>query len=173
MTQPVPVRRPRYTEAEKAERRKRFQQYKFTKGVPTRHNCDPADPKEMFLWMMVALPELNGAQFAMPISYFMMVSEHLHSLGVMHTCPECGYAKEPAKKYQAPAAHDPHWLTSPGRWVDPSTPDVEKHAARDVLGEMTLGQKSELFRALRDQLTPQQIKDLLAEGDTENGGAAE
>jgi hypothetical protein len=115
--------------------------YNFTKGFPTRENCDLADPKEMFLWMLVALPGVRGAQLVMPVSYNMTVSEHLH---------ECGarLGADPVKKYQPPTANEPHWMTSPGRWVPLDTRDVEPHRARDVLGKLTSPQKAELLAEL-------------------------
>jgi Protein of unknown function (DUF2744) len=120
------------------------EKYNFTKGFPTRENCNLSDPKEMFLWMLAALPGVRGAQLVMPVSYNMVMSEHLH---------ECGarLAAEPVKKYQPPAANEPHWLTSPGNWVPLDTPDVEPNPAREVLGKLTALQKSELLAALLEE----------------------
>lgn len=118
--------------------------YNFAKGFPTRENCDLSDPKEMFLWMLVALPGVRGAQLVMPISYNMAVSEHLY---------ECGarLAADPVKKYQAPAANEPHWMTSPGRWVPLDAPDTKPHPAREVLGKLTSVQKAELRALLNEE----------------------
>lgn len=118
--------------------------YNFTKGFPTRENCDLDNPKEMFLWMLVALPGVRGAQLVMPISYNMAVSEHLH---------ECGarIAADPIKKYQAPSANEPHWMTSPGKWVPLDTPETKPHPAREVLGKLTSLQKAELLKALLEE----------------------
>lgn len=118
--------------------------YNFTKGFPTRENCDLSNPTEMFLWTLVALPGVRGAQLVMPISYNMAVSEHLY---------ECGarLAAEPVKKYQAPGANDPHWMTSPGRWVPLGTPETKPHPAREVLGKLTAVQKAELRALLNEE----------------------
>lgn len=118
--------------------------YNFTKGFPTRENCDLNDPKEMFLWMLAALPGVRGAQLVMPVSYNMAVSEHLY---------ECGarLAAEPVKKYQPPTANEPHWLTSPGRWVPLDTPDERPHPAREALGRLTALQKAELRALLNEE----------------------
>lgn len=118
--------------------------YNFTKGFPTRENCDLNDPKEMFLWMLAALPGVRGGQLVMPISYNMVVSEHLH---------ECGarLGAGPIKKYQPPSANEPHWLTSPGRWVPLDAPDVKPHPAREVLGRLTSLQKAELRKLLNEE----------------------
>jgi hypothetical protein len=92
---------------------------KFAQTLPTRENCDLSDPQQEFLWMLVALPGMNGGQQAMPTSYNMLVSQHLSECGAMLQCPECGHMKEPLKVYVPPAASDAHWLTSPGRWMPP------------------------------------------------------
>jgi hypothetical protein len=119
--------------------------YQFHKGFPTRENCDLNDPRQMFLWMLAALPGVRGAQLVMPVSYNMAVSEHLY---------ECGarIAAAPTKKYQPPTANDPHWMTSPGRWVPLDTPDVTPNPARQVIGQLTSLQKA----ALLDELLKEQ-----------------
>jgi hypothetical protein len=118
--------------------------YQFSKGFPTRENCNLDDPREMFLWMLAALPGVRGAQLVMPVSYNMVISEHLH---------ECGarLAAAPVKKYQPPTATDPHWLTSPGQWVPLDTPDVVPNPARAVIGQLTSMQKAELLKVLLEE----------------------
>lgn len=118
--------------------------YTFSKGFPTRENCDLEDPKQMFLWMLAALPGVRGAQLVMPVSYNMAVSEHLY---------ECGarLAAEPTKKYQPPAAQDPHWMTSPGRWVPIDAPDVAPNPARQVINRLSATQKAELLELLKEE----------------------
>ncbi|MGV0805815.1 phage gene 29 protein family protein [Mycolicibacterium setense] len=124
--------------------------YKFAKGFPTRDNCDLEDPKEMFLWTLVALPGQNGAQLVMPISYLMLVSEHQHDCGAMLACPSCGFSKQPQKVYVPPAGNDPHWLTSPGHWMDPaSAPQRESDPLGDVLDQMPAIQQAALFERLK------------------------
>ncbi|MCG7610337.1 DUF2744 domain-containing protein [Mycobacterium sp. CnD-18-1] len=124
--------------------------YKFAKGFPIRENCDLDNPKEMFLWMLVALPGQNGAQLVMPISYLMMMSEHLHDVGAMLQCPECGFSKQPGKAYVAPSGNDPHWLTSPGRWVDPAAvPQRDSETLDEVLDKMPAIQQAALFERLK------------------------
>ena len=115
--------------------------YNFTKGFPTRENCDLENPKEMFLWMLACLPGVRGAQLVMPVSYNMAVSEHLYECGARLT-------GEAIKKYQPPAATDPHWLTSPGAWVDNDAPDTTPHPARAVINTLSAVQKAELLREL-------------------------
>jgi hypothetical protein len=123
--------------------------YSFKKGFPTRANCDLTDPREMFLWILVAQPGVNGAQLTMPISYNMSVSEHIWECGAMLQCPSCGYAREPEKKWLPPKSTDPHWLTSPGTWVDPKTPEPVQHPADKALAGCTDQQKAELFTRLK------------------------
>lgn len=119
---------------------------KFANQLPTRDNCDLADPREMFLWMLVAPPGLNGGQQAMPAAYNMLMSQHLYECGAMLTCDQCGHARDPAKVYVPPSAADPHWMTSPGRWVQP------RHARTDTADPLD---------AAIDKLTNQQQAALL------------
>ncbi|QDF19751.1 minor tail protein [Mycobacterium phage LilSpotty] len=124
--------------------------YKFSQGFPTRENCDLENPREMFLWALVALPGQNGAQLVMPVSYLMMMSEHLHEVGAMLTCPSCGFSKQPQKAYVPPSGNDPHWLTSPGRWVDPAVaPQRDSDPLEDALDAMPAIQQAALFERLK------------------------
>lgn len=129
----------------------RIKAYHFAKGFPTRENCDLKKPTEMFLWMLVALPGVNGAQQVMPVSYNMAVSEHMTELGAMLECPKCGYTKEPIKKYQPPASGDPHWLTNPGEWVKPDTPARTPHPAREAVNKLSSMQKAEILEILLEE----------------------
>lgn len=118
--------------------------YSFEKGFPTRENCNLDDPREMFLWTLVALPGVRGAQLIMPVGYNMTISEHLHKCGAR-------LAADPVIKYQAPTASEPHWMTSPGKWVSVDTADVAPHPARAALGKLTALQKAELLEALLEE----------------------
>lgn len=124
--------------------------YSFAKGFPTHENCDLDNPREMFLWAMVALPGQNGAQLVMPLSYLMMISEHLHEVGAMLTCEACGFSKQAQKVYVPPSGDDPHWLTSPGRWVDPDkAPDRDGDPLDQAIEALTGTQKAALFARLK------------------------
>lgn len=136
--------------------------YSFT-GFPTRENCDLDDPKQMFLWMLVALPGMRGAQMGFPVSYNMMISEHMHACGARVACENCGHTAEPTRKYQPPSATEPHWMTSPGRWVKPDTPDVQANPAREAINRLTAQAKTEVFRELVKTLTLQERASLLNE----------
>ncbi|SII41546.1 Protein of uncharacterised function (DUF2744) [Mycobacteroides abscessus subsp. abscessus] len=115
--------------------------YEFTKGFPTRDNCDLENPREMFLWTLVALPGVVGAQLVMPISYNMAVSEHLYECGARPTA-------EPVKKWIAPKANGPHWMTSPGQWVPLDTPVEEQHPADVAIDKLSRLQQAELLERL-------------------------
>lgn len=117
------------------------QDYEFSKGFPTRENCDLENPREMFLWMLVALPGVVGAQLVMPIGYNMAVSEHLYECGA-------GLVREPVKKWIPPKANGPHWMTSPGQWVPMETPVEEQHPADVAINKLSRLQQAELLERL-------------------------
>jgi hypothetical protein len=123
---------------------------KFANALPTRETCDLSSPSEMFLWMLVAQPGMNGGHQAMPSSYNMLVSERLHQLGAMLQCPECGFTKVPELQYVPPSTEDPHWLTSPGTWMKPEdVPVSDKDAIDTALDALTTSQKAALFARLK------------------------
>lgn len=122
---------------------------KFANALPTRDNCDLDDPLEMFLWMLVAPPGVNGGAQAMPSSYNMLVSQHLYECGAMLRCPACGYSRDPEKTYVPPSADDPHWLTSPGRWSAPQDVPIRGDDPIDkALQEMHPQMKAGLLQRL-------------------------
>jgi len=122
---------------------------KFANKLPTRQTCDLDDPKQMFVWMLVAPPGMNGGQQAMPTSYNMLVSQHLWECGAMLKCPECGHTREPQKVYVPPESHDPHWLTSPGRWVRPQdAPQQTGDPLDKTLDALTAAQQASLLQRL-------------------------
>lgn len=123
---------------------------KFANMLPTRENCNLEDPREMFLWMLVALPGMNGGQQAMPSSYNMLVSQHMFECGAMLACPECGHSRVPQKAYVPPGAEDAHWMTSPGQWTDPDkVPPREVDPMDDALDKLTNQQQAALFHRLK------------------------
>jgi hypothetical protein len=117
--------------------------YKWgNKGVPTRDNCDPTNPREFALWAFTALPGVNGAPLMLPPDFFMAVSEHLWELGFRHV-------EEPIKKWRPPAAHDPHWATSPGQWVPLDTPDPPQNPGKKAWDSLSPQQKAEIYELAR------------------------
>lgn len=115
------------------------------KGVfPTRENCDLDDPEEMFLWMFAALPGVNGGQFIMPIDYWRLVSKRLYELGAR-------IGAEPGLEYVPPAANEPNWATSAGKWVEAGTvtsKEKDERQATNALAMMGHQQRVELRKAL-------------------------
>lgn len=110
---------------------------------PTRENCDPTNPREAFLWMFAALPHVKGAPLIMPIAYYEDVSERLWDLGARPVA-------DPVLEWVPPTATEPHWLTSPGRWVPAGTAPkrTEQDEARDAVARMSMQQKAELLKVL-------------------------
>lgn len=106
----------------------------------------------MFLWMLVALPGVNGGYQAFPSSYNMLVSEHLYECGAMLQCPNCQHTQEPQKHWTAPAGNDPHWLTSPGYWVRGEKPEQQTDAMDEALDKMTSQQQAALYERLKRKL---------------------
>lgn len=140
---------------------------KFPHDIPTRENCDPTNPYQAFLWMLVAMPYVKGAQLVFPIDYLQLVSKRLWDCGVRPV-------EEPVIKYQKPLATDPNWLTSPGSWVPISAPDRdERRPVEQVVDTLLNQQQAELVRELWKRLTDEQRKQLNEEvaagDDTELG----
>lgn len=111
---------------------------------PTRENCDRNDPEEAFLWMFAALPHVKGAPLIMPIEYYRQVSKRLWDLGARPV-------EDPVLEWVPPSATEPHWITSPGRWVPAGTGPkrTELDEAKDAVARMSMQQKAELFKALK------------------------
>lgn len=140
----------------------------FTKGLPTRENCDPNNPYEMFLWMFVALPYVKGAPLLMPLNYYQHVSKHLHDLGLRLTCENCGHAHQPKLKYQPPLSTDPNVWTSPGRWVALEVPDRDPRTPAEMaVDQLIAQQQDQLFKELYRRYTPNQRKALMDKADDE------
>ncbi|WP_084510603.1 phage gene 29 protein family protein [Nocardia lijiangensis] len=109
---------------------------------PTRENCDPSDPEEAFLWMLVGLPGSKGAPLLLPIQHLRAVSRRLWDCGARPVA-------DPVIKYRPPRAGDPHWLVSPGTWADIDDPDPEEvFDIRQFVAELPLRQRQQLAAAL-------------------------
>jgi hypothetical protein len=135
----------------------------FPYGFPLRENCNPNDPYQAFLWMLVALPYQNGGQLVMPVVYLQLVSKRLWDLGARP-------AAEPVLKYRKPSNMDAQWLTSPGDWVSASTPeDDPRSPARRAADSLMPIQKAEVFRELAKDMTPRQRYEYLQAARTETG----
>ena len=110
-------------------------------GFPTQENCDPTNPYEAFLWMLVALPYQKGAQLVMPVQYLQLISKRLWDCGARP-------GAEQVLKYRPPTGSEPNWMTAPGRWVDVSTADPAPNPIRQAIEGLTNQQKAELLSEL-------------------------
>lgn len=110
---------------------------------PTRSTCDPTNPEEAFLWMFVALPHVKGAPLMLPMEYYRLVSKRLWDLG-------CRPVEEPTLEWVPPAASDPHWMTSPGRWMPVGGHRNDDDAAKAVVRGLSPVQRAELRKVLED-----------------------
>lgn len=123
---------------------------KFPHSFPTKENCDPNDPYQAFLYMLVGLPYQQGAQLAMPVDYLQFVSKRLWDCGARPVAA-------PTVKYLPPTNLDANWLTSPGRWVDVNAPDPEPgRPAEKAVDSLMPQQQAELLQELLLRLTPGQ-----------------
>jgi len=131
----------------------------FPHGFPTKENCDPTNPYQAFLWMLVAMPYMKGAQLVLPVDYLQFVSKRLWDCGVRPV-------EEPTIKYQKPAATDPNWLTSPGSWVDVDTPDRDTvRPVEAVVDSLVNQQQAELMKELWSRMSPKQRQQLTDSDD--------
>lgn len=109
---------------------------------PTQERCDPKKPDEFMAWAMVAPPHLRGAALILPSEYCQLYSKHMWDVGFRW------YPKYQKKWWQAPASGDPHWLTSPGRWVDHKPGPKTEPDMVDVLEAMKKVDEDGFFNAL-------------------------
>lgn len=134
----------------------------FPHGFPLRENCDPDDPHQAYLWALVALPGQNGGPLLMPVEYLQLVSKRLTDCFGLPRCAACGHVEEPRIKYRRPTSSDPHWMTSPGHWVDADAPDTpDRRPARRAVDSITPTQRAELFRELYRDHTPRERYELM------------
>lgn len=113
---------------------------------PIQANCDPKKADEFATWALVALPRMKGAALPMPSEYMQLVSKHLWDAGFRW------HRKYQKIKWRAPAANEPHWLTSPGRWVPINEPDPvdEGLTIVDVLAAMKKADEGGFLDALEE-----------------------
>jgi hypothetical protein len=129
----------------------------FSHGFPTKENCDPNNPYQAFLWMLVAMPYMKGAQLVLPVDYLQFVSKRLWDCGARPIT-------DPVIKYQKPAATDANWLTSPGTWVAVDAPDPEAGRPVEVaVDSLKSQQQAELLRELWRRMSPEQRRMLMME----------
>lgn len=133
----------------------------FTKGFPTKENCDPNNPYEAFLWCLVAMPYMKGAQLAFPVDYLQFVSKRMWDCGAR-------LVADPTIKYRKPSSADPNWISSPGTWVPVDDPDQDPARPVEIaVDSLESVQKAELVRELFKRMSTEQRLRLLAENDPE------
>jgi hypothetical protein len=131
----------------------------FPHDFPTRDNCDPTNPYQAFLWMLVAMPYQKGAQLVLPVDYLQFVSKRLWDCGVRPV-------EDPVIKYQKPLATDANWLTSPGTWVTVDAPDREPGRPVEIaVDSLQSQQQAELVRELWRRMSPEQRRMMIEEPD--------
>jgi hypothetical protein len=131
----------------------------FPHDFPTRENCDPTNPYQAFLWMLVAMPYQKGAQLVLPVDYLQFVSKRLWDCGVRPV-------EDPVIKYQKPLATDANWLTSPGTWVPADAPDREPGRPVEIaVNSLQNQQQAELVRELWRRMSPEQRRMMIEEPD--------
>ncbi|WP_306365299.1 DUF2744 domain-containing protein [Nocardia sp. CC227C] len=115
-------------------------------AFPTQNNTNPNCPEEAFLWQYAGLPGMRGAPLPFPIDYLKMVSRRQWDCGAR----PMGSVIPPAQtiKYQKPKTTDPHWLTSPGVWVDIDEPDRDQFDVKEFIGSLPQDAKRQLAEAL-------------------------
>lgn len=86
--------------------------------LPTQENCDPNDPEEAFLWMLIAIPGMKGAPVPFPIEYLRELSKRLWNCGARPT-------GEQTLWYHAPRAGDISPMFAAGEWK-PEPPSNER-----------------------------------------------
>jgi hypothetical protein len=113
---------------------------------PEQKLCNPNCPEEAFVWTYGGLPGMRGAPLAFPTEYLRMVSRRQWDCGAR---PEGSVIPaEQTIKYQRPRTSDPHWLTSPGVWVDVAEPDRSQFDIKEFVGSLPQDAKRQLAEAL-------------------------
>lgn len=136
---------------------------KFPHDFPTRENCDPNNPYQAFLWMLVAMPYMKGAQLVLPVDYLQFVSKRFWDCGVRQV-------EEPTIKYQKPLNTDANWLTSPGSWVSVDAPDRDqRRPVEKAVDGLVNQQQAELAEELFRRMSPEQRR-MMAEKIEAEGG---
>ena len=118
--------------------------------LPTLANCDPNDPEEYILPLIVGLPDVIGAPLVFPIKWWRKVSRHFKEQGVMLVCPECGHREQPLKKYRIDDTED-LMMGGGGRWVPADEPDPEQDAIGEALSKVREDVRRKMLKRLREE----------------------
>jgi hypothetical protein len=113
---------------------------------PTKERCNPNCSSEAFVWQYVGLPGMKGAPLAFPTEYLKMVSQRQWDCGARPA--DSVIPPEVTIKYQRPRQTDPHWLTSPGVWVDKDEPDRDQFDIKEFVTGLPRDARRQLAEAL-------------------------
>lgn len=116
------------------------------RGLPTRENCDPSNPRQKFLWMFTAPPGIQGAPMAFPTEYWELMSFRQCTLGA-------GIIAEPTMEWHPPTSNlatNP-WTAS-GEWHPVGTPRKQTKTLRQMIDELPQQERAELRAAVLERM---------------------
>ncbi|OZF40743.1 hypothetical protein CH296_00355 [Rhodococcus sp. 14-2496-1d] len=123
-----------------------WEEFDQSLGLPTIHNCDLGNPRQVFLWCFVGLPGVVGAPLVFPIEYWELVSFHMVELGLR-------LAADPIKKYRPTTESMLQKSTAAGTWVGMDEVDPEPTTLADVTrAQVPADQRAELRGVMLDKL---------------------
>lgn len=110
------------------------------KGLPVRELCDLDDPEEAFLWALLGLPDVNGAQVMVSFDHLRTISKRIYEVGGR-------LVADPVIKYRPPIAAPLTPFDGHGSWVGVDEPEPE----RDPLSETLAQMKPHVLKAVVDR----------------------
>ncbi len=113
---------------------------------PTKDKTNPNCPEEAFLHTYGGLPGMKGAPLPFPTEYLRMVSRRQWDCGARPA--DSVIPPEVKIKYSRPKMTDPHWLTSPGIWMDVNEPDRDQVDIKEFVRGLPQDAKRQLAEAL-------------------------
>lgn len=85
-------------------------------GLPTRDKCNLDDPEEMFLWALIGMNDVRGAQVMVSFEHLRAISKQIYQVG--------GRLTSGAQiKYRPPVAPPMSPFGDQGSWVPIDEPD--------------------------------------------------
>ncbi|MCA1840054.1 MAG: DUF2744 domain-containing protein [Actinobacteria bacterium] len=120
---------------------------------PLQERCNYKKKREFMAWMMVALPQMNGAALPMSAEYIQLVSEHFWDCGARIPLGKDGQPKFQRKWWHPPGLNDPHWLTNPGRWIYGKRPKKDPGQQVNMVTVLEAFKKADekgFFEAIKD-----------------------
>lgn len=112
--------------------------------LPLQQNMNMEEPGEMFKWMLVSIPGVDGAPVIMHPDVLEKISRHLWQCGARFV-PE-----EQQIKYLPPTV-DTHWMAAgAGKWVDVRA-DVPAEVSAPTVNELSHAEKLAIVKQLADE----------------------